>query len=224
MLTLLTATGCRPDAWKICQELMQRQTYKGAVSWIIVDDGEVAQPIEFERENWSLIIVRQEPFWQVGQNTQARNLLAGMSAVEADAKLVIIEDDDCYHAQWLEMVDKWLDKHDLVGEAPAKYYNIKTKRARKLDNRHNASLCCTAMKGAAITAFKRELKHKFIDLHLWKNFTGKTALYPTTMVIGIKGLAGRGGIGVGHKQTFGEPDPKGDILRQWVGVNLDVYG
>ena len=49
MLTLLTATGARPEAWAICEQLMARQTYAGPVRWVIVDDGPVAQPVAFQR-------------------------------------------------------------------------------------------------------------------------------------------------------------------------------
>ena len=63
MLTLLTATGARPQAWAILEQLMLRQTYTGPVHWIIVDDGEEAQPITFERENWRLTLVRPQPRW-----------------------------------------------------------------------------------------------------------------------------------------------------------------
>jgi len=38
MLTLLTATGARPEAWAICEQLMARQTYAGPVECVIVFD------------------------------------------------------------------------------------------------------------------------------------------------------------------------------------------
>ena len=49
MLTLLTATGARPEAWAICERLMARQTYAGPVRWIIVDAGPEAQPVTLQR-------------------------------------------------------------------------------------------------------------------------------------------------------------------------------
>lgn len=227
MLTLLTATGARPEAWRICEQLMERQTYTGPVHWIIVDDGPEAQPLRFDRKGWVVTYVRPLETWKPGQNTQARNLREGMRSVQAEDRLVIIEDDDAYHPQWLERVDQWLRTHDLVGEAPARYYNIKTRRAKQLHNRQHASLCSTAMKGAALDTFRRELKPgvQFIDLNLWKNFRGSKALYPTEMVAGIKGLPGRLGIGMGHKADFvGQFDEGGSILRQWTGPNADLYG
>jgi len=207
--------------------MAMRQTFQGLVHWIIVDDGETPQPITFKREGWTLTVIRPEPFWQFGQNTQARNLKSGMALVKPDAKLVIWEDDDMMHPDWLSTVDYWLRDADLVGEKFARYYNVKTKRYRRLRNDQHASLCCTAMKGAAIHAFERELKPgvQFIDIQLWRNFKGSKALYDSRMVVGIKGMAGRGGIGMGHKDDFaGDVDNHGTILRQWAGANADLYG
>jgi hypothetical protein len=226
MLTLLTATGCRPKAWAICEQLMQAQTYTGPVHWIIVDDGETPQPVQFQREGWRLTVVRPTPYWKPGDNTQARNLKAGMEFVEDGAKLVALEDDDAYHPQYLEMVDKWLDTADLVGECMARYYNLPNRKYRQLSNMNHASLCSTAMKGAAIDAFARELKPgvQFIDLNLWKNFTGPRRLYHTKMVVGIKGLPGRTGIGMGHRAEFGgKIDKDGAVLRQWLGEAAKLY-
>jgi hypothetical protein len=197
------------------------------VHWIVVDDGPEVQLIDFARPNWTMTVVYPRPVWQAGQNTQARNLMEGVRHVLAGDKLVIIEDDDMMHPDWLSTVDYWLKDADLVGEKFARYYNVKTKRYRRLKNDQHASLCCTAMKGAAIQAFERELKPgvQFIDIQLWRNFKGRKALYDSRMVVGIKGMAGRGGIGMGHKDDFaGDVDNHGTILRQWAGANADLYG
>lgn len=226
MLTLLTATGCRPQAWAICEELMRRQVYKHKVRWIIVDDGEVPQQITFKRDGWLTMVVRPEPHWIEGSNTQARNLMAGMDYVESTDRLVIIEDDDCYAPDYLAWCGMMLNTSDLIGESFARYYNIKTRMARPLSNGQHASLCSTAMKGAAIEAFRAELKPgiKFIDINLWKNFRGSRLLQRGNRVVGIKGLPGRGGIGMGHKNDFqGTMDKSGSILRQWAGINADLY-
>jgi hypothetical protein len=226
MLTLLTATGCRPQAWAICEELMRRQNYAGPVKWIIVDDGEAAQPITFKRKNWTLMVVRPETFWKPGQNTQARNLMAGMELVEAKDQLVVIEDDDFYSPDYLTWCATWLEEFDLVGESFARYYNVKSKMARPLSNGEHASLCSTSMKGAALEAFRKELQPgvKFIDINLWRNFKGKKTLQKGNRVVGIKGLPGREGIGMGHRNDFaGQFDRSGSILRQWVGANADLY-
>ena len=225
-LTLLTATGARPEAWAICEQLMLRQTYAGPVHWIVVDDCEVAQPVTFERDRWSMSIIRPTPAWKPGENTQARNLRAGMELVRHTDRLVIIEDDDCYTPQYLDTVSKWLDRYDLVGESYARYYNVRTKACQQLRNDRHASLCATAMKGEAIKAFRVELMRTetFIDVNLWRNFRGPSVLNATDFVTGIKGLPGRGGIGMGHRPDFkGQIDASGSILRQWTGANSGLY-
>jgi hypothetical protein len=205
---------------------MERQTYQGNVHWIIVDDGAEQQPIDFDRPCWTLSVIMPTPKWKQGDNTQARNLTEGLRLVGEKDRLVIIEDDDSYHPDWLATVDHWLNKADLVGEKRARYYNVKNKKYRQLHNEQHASLCCTAMKGKAIQAFAKELKPsiQFIDLHLWNTFGGSSALYDSKMVVGIKGTPGRGGIGMGHRGDFqGKIDLDGSILRQWTGTNADLY-
>jgi len=226
MLTLLTMTGARPEAWKLCQKWMERQTYTGAVRWIIVDDGEQPQKISFKRK-WEMIVVRPEPFWTPGQNTQARNIQAGLELLAANDRLVIIEDDDWYSSDWLEWVDLQLDKYDLIGEGLAKYYNVQQKRWKDHQNKSHASLCSTAMKGSAIDAFRSVARGKiqFIDVLLWQAFSpSKVFLEEKNRVIGIKGLAGRPGIGQGHNKNFnGTPDLNFSQLRKWIGNDANFY-
>ena len=222
MLTLLTATGARPEAWAICQRLMAAQDYAGAVRWVIVDDGPEPQPVTFERDGWTLEVVRPEPYWQPGQNTQARNLAAGLEVIGPDEWVQTLEDDDYYPPGWLSAVAHWLDTHDLVGESYARYFNVATGLGYTHRNNQYASLCATAFKGAALAAFRRivERKPTFIDLGLWREFGGSKKLRRANMTVGIKGLPGRGGIGVGHRRDFGGPAS----LREWIGEDAAAYG
>jgi hypothetical protein len=225
MLTLITATGARPHAFGICQRLMAAQDYEGDVRWIVVDDGEQASPITFERDGWTVEVVRPEPFWQVGQNTQARNMLAGLALISSDDRLVVIEDDDHYKPDWLSVADAALSRAELVGEYLARYYNVSTKRAAQLKNSAHSSLCSTALRGSAIQRLKTicERSPKFIDLELWRTHRSKY-LFGGHRVTGIKGLPGRGGIGMGHKPDMtGIHDTDGAILRAWVGNDAELY-
>lgn len=219
MLTLLTPTGARPEAWAICERLMARQDYAGPVRWVIVDDGPVAQPVAFQRAGWALEVVRPQPYWQAGQNTQARNLTAGLSVIPDDARVVVVEDDDWYSPEYLSDVAKWLDRHPLVGESHARYYNVATGRGQQLNNARHASLCSTAMRDEGVRAFRKAVAaaERFIDMRLWRLCPGR--LYRTRHVVGIKGLPGRGGIGCGHDRAFGSPMP----LRDWIGEDAALY-
>ena len=225
MLTILTATGCRPEAFALTERMMARQTYAGPVRWIIVDDGEEAQPVTFSRPGWTLDLLRPQPFWKPGDNTQARNLLVGLNAVDKDTRLVVIEDDDHYAADWLEVCNTYLDRASFVGETQARYYNVAQRIGRQLNNVRHSSLCSTAMRGTAIDAFRRacQTKQQFIDLDLWRRHRD-ALLFPGHRVVGIKGMPGRGGIGMGHSQRFnGQRDPGGRLLREWIGEDARWY-
>lgn len=225
MLTLLTATGARPAAWALCERWMARQDYAGPVRWIIVDDGPDPQPVTFRREGWQLVLVRPSPHWVPGQNTQARNLLKGLAAVGPEERLVIIEDDDWYAPDWLTTVAAELEHAELVGEHRARYYNVQQRRGRKLANTGHASLCSTAMRGSALRDFAGSCRSrpKFIDLELWRRPRDRR-LFGGHRVVGIKGLPGRGGIGMGHDPDFkGEADVSGALLRHWIGEDAEVY-
>lgn len=204
---------------------MAKQDFAGPVRWLIVDDGPEAQPITFERPGWTLQVLRPEPYWQPGQNTQARNLLAGLAELGADDRVVIIEDDDWYAADWLTTVDRELQHAELVGEHRARYYNVMLKRGRQLQNVHHASLCCTALRDGALDTLRQVCRAspKFIDMQLWKQHRSRR-LFGGHRVVGIKGLPGRGGIGMGHQNTFrGEHDPAGALLHAWVGADAELY-
>lgn len=225
MLTLLTATGCRPAAFALLERMMKAQTYAGPVRWVIVDDGEQPQPITFEREGWTLDVVRPEPFWKLGDNTQARNLQAGLASINRSARLLIIEDDDHYASDWLEVCAMHLERASLVGETMAKYYNVKMRVGRQLRNTQHASLCASAMRDDAIDQLKRLCtpSRKFIDIELWRTCRDRL-LFSGARVVGIKGMPGRGGIGMGHDPNFnGERDPSGALLRKWIGSHVEWY-
>ena len=226
MLKLLTATGCRPQAWAICEQLMLAQTYTGPVHWIVVDDGQEHQPITFARDGWALEVVRREPFWKPGHNTQALNLASGLARVKPYDRLVIVEDDDYYAPDWIETINAALDGADLAGENMARYYNVATSTGRQLNNANHASLCSTGMKGLALELFRRECKPgvQFIDVNLWRNFKGAKHLFGGSRVTGIKGMPGRCGIGMGHKPDFhGTKDKDGSLLSEWIGQDAEIY-
>ncbi len=69
-------------------------------------------------------------------------------------------------------------------------------------NVNHASLCSTAMTGAALEAFRRVCAEHdtYIDVQLWKSAVTKIIHKPSPRgVVGRKGLPGRPGIGVGHR-------------------------
>lgn len=201
---------------------MARQDYAGQVRWVVVDDGPEPQPLTFAREGWTLEVIRPEPFWQRGQNTQARNLAAGLEVIGADERVQVLEDDDYYAPGWLTAIDDWLNSRDLVGESHARYFNVRTGLGHAHRNDQHASLCATACKGDGLKALRKAVDNRrtFIDLDLWGRFGGRGRLRRSNLTVGIKGLPGRGGIGGGHREAYGQPMN----LRDWIGEDAAIYG
>ena len=194
MITLLTPTGARPEAFSNCVKWMKAQTYQGAVRWVIVDDGPEPEQVPCI-DGWEIVIVRPTPLWS-GKNTQARNMLAGLK--HCTDMVAVIEDDDQYAPWWVERCVEWLQHDDLVGECGAIYRNLRSGNERKMNNKHHASLCQTAVKGEAVEALRQACRSAgHIDMALWRSRKGK--LYPYQGgVLGLKGYPGRRGIGSGH--------------------------
>lgn len=225
---LITPTGGRQASFNFCQEMMKEQDYKGGVHWIIVDDCEEPQDIWFERDNWTLEIIRPEPFWQKGENTQKRNVREGAKKIEESDKVIIIEDDDWYNPSWISKVVELLDEYEAVGGCRNYYYNIISHRYRKFSNKKHAALCATAFRGTLkdkmLSATNEDSKCA-IDHSFWRGLDrNNTKLFPIQEgeVLGIKGLPGRQGIGDEHEtmRSFSSMryvDAKGDMLENWMG-------
>lgn len=198
MITALTPTGARPEAFAACVEYMRAQTV--SARWVIVDDGPEPMPTP-QIDGWEIVHLRPDPLWQPGQNTQARNLLHGMPY--CTGRVAVIEDDDAYSPDWLATCDRWLDSADLVGECMSLYRHRDTGRETHCSNKSHASLCSTAMKGDALSVFAEVCRSgtKFIDIRLWAAKSITKALHKPAprRVTGIKGWPGREGIGIGHR-------------------------
>ncbi len=220
MLTLLTPTGCRPQAWALCQRWAFHQTYKGPVHWVIVDDGEYRQDVTFRRDGWHLDVVRPKHRWTPGMNTQGANFCAGLELIGDDAWVLPFEDDDFYAPGWLERAAKELETADLIGQGWNKYYHVRTGAIRENDNDTHASLCASAFKGEALKLFRRQAKRAptLIDVPMWKHANNKR-VFKDMLVIGMKGMPGRGGIAGGHKMTTDTPFD----LSQWIGDDAAAY-
>lgn len=223
LIYFLTPTGGRQQGLSLLGEYVNAQTYQGEATWIIVDDCEPKSFVS-QASRFNMQVVHPSWVWRQGMNTQGKSLLAGLLLVPADAKLLILEDDDVYLPDYVETMLNALDDYDLVGERVSRYYNVKTRRYKEMAGRGiHASLMCTAMKGAAIDEFKRvcERGHR-IDMTLWQNLKGKKKLLESRNTVGIKGLPGRAGIGVGHRNSFGQADD-GTILKEWLGDYAENY-
>jgi len=246
-LSIITPTGDRYDALKMAFRHMKRQSFLspeagGQVEWVIVDDGRtqatakaVAEQSQSELANLGITMyhVRQKSAYPYGPQSLASNIINGIHYVSAD-KILIWEDDDCYLSGYLE--DMWdrLQEAEAVGTVWQKYYHLPSRSYRVFRNRGSA-LCSTGMSADLLPILFQAASHcletnnKGLDAFFWKvamTGAGTFDIFEPErdLMIGIKGMPGREGIGVGHRPKKFRPDPNLTVLQKWVGLaNLRVY-
>lgn len=208
MIALITPTGARAQQIKLCAKWMRNQTYKGEVVWIIVDDV-IPTTTDFIEEgfkqNWKVVKrFPNNPVWVSGMNTQSRNLREGMEAIselphEVNS-IFIIEDDDYYSPEYLEVMVEKLQHSKLVGEMKSCYYHIRSKKVYENKNTKHSSLFQTAFDVSLSRVFGNCLRGGFIDIKFWGKVTEDKELFLKNppLSVGIKGMGGRNGIGAGH--------------------------
>lgn len=169
-ITAITCTGGRPEAFGLCCEYIGRQTRKPD-QWIIVDDGQphMAGRSFYSTSRIPFEYIRREP--QPGEgHTLRQNLLAAIPHIEFD-KIVFFEDDDWYSPLFIESFAEKLETFSLVGEYPAKYYNVRTGRYRVCKNNGDrASLCQTGIRAEFLDRLIWQINSKdshFVDHRLW---------------------------------------------------------
>lgn len=224
-VTIITPTGGRPEAFRLCQRWLFRQVGLDNVQWIVVDDVEEATPVE-RFPGWEITVLRPRPFWELGVKTLPRNLLAAIPHIKHD-RLVIAEDDDHYASGWVRLQLNRLEEHALVAETDSRYYNVRDRCYLDCQNTDHGSLFQTAMRIEMVEILRNacESGDHWVDLNVWRNVSFHNArLFPHSGgAIGIKGLPGRAGIGCGHRDSIGAVDVDGSVLRRWIGSDAEAY-
>ena len=219
MLTLLTPTGDRPDAFRLCERWIRQQTVQPD-KWIVVDDGFTPTQCTCNQ-----VVVRRERKVAEPKHTLPLNVLAGLERY-AGGDLAIIEDDDYYDHRYLEELVQMLGTDDLVGVMLTVYYNIHFRSFKAFTNRKHASFCQTAMSERVIPTLKQvasNIHDPYIDLALWKKYAGKKHLRESKQSVGVKGMPGRFGIGIGHSAYDFTFDHDLTMFRDLFGVNAAHY-
>lgn len=227
-ITVITPTGGRLEAFALLTRWMERQTYQGPVQWLVVDDCDPATRVPGD---WfapaCCTVIRPEPRWTPGENTQARNLLAAFGAIQHDL-VVIAEDDDYLAPGYLQLMSDRLEQCSLAGESNARYYHVGARQFRIMHNLRHSSLGQCGMRAEMLPVLRMvcQAGQKFIDIELFRRAVNYGKLFPASNShLSMKGLPGRPGIGMGHQaQPRGwTQDANLDMLRRWIGDDAEFY-
>lgn len=235
MITLITPTGSRPEAFEMCKEFISNQSYTGEVQWIVIDDGEEPLKkffIDHVKSRGDIYVeqYRGPKTWKPNINTQRLNLDASISKIKGGV-VFVIEDDDYYSPNYLEAYMSLIPYYDVVGEANTKYYNLHHASYRAMENYEHSSLCQTAFVRSLLPLFEESVNsgELYIDIVFWEKVMRsrsikKCLLTEANLSIGIKGLPGRQGIGIGHRpKAFISDDDINSTLKTWTGDDFKYY-
>ena len=235
MITLLTPTGHRPEAFNLCKKFINRQTYKGPMQWVIVYDSPEAPDTTGIRQNISVETYKGPKEWREGINTQRFNMDLAIQKAKGDF-IFVIEDDDWYSPQYIETYIWLMSRWDVVGEGNNNYYNLERMAYREWKNVQHASLCSTAIKKSKLDLLDRAVNSGeiFYDIALWRMVRQEkhkgVINVGMGLNVGMKGLPGRYGIGGGHAKPANadmanfEKDKNASVLIDWVGAaDAKVY-
>jgi hypothetical protein len=241
MIALVTPTGARPAQFELCQMFMRRQTFTGEVVWLIVDD---AYPRSIDmvqadfKPGWTIIKIYPVPLWQHGQNTQARNIKAGIDTLLANYQpadieaIFIIEDDDYYRPVYLERMMARFANYKVLGEMNTVYYNVFYRTYFINRNTSHVSLFQLAFRPEMIELFASNYGQRFIDFKFFEQLhaqlyvhRGEVGLFNEgNLAIGMKGMPGRAGIGAGHGRLLNMiQDSRMIFLINQIQENAKIY-
>lgn len=224
MITLITLTGGRPELFKLLEKFVARQTYKGPMSWLVVDDCQPATVCTMGQH-----YIKGPRTWEPGVNTQRFNMEAALSAV-AGQYVFILEDDDYYRPTYIDTMLRHLQQSDAVGVGNAKYYHVGVPGYKYLRNYVHAALSMTAFNVKLLPILKAAVNSGefYFDAYFWRRVMDTresfTIINNTNISVGFKGLPGRSGLTHSHREKKDYLYDAGHAkLKSWLGVDYGVY-
>lgn len=219
-MTLITPTGDRPESFALCEKWMVRQTFSGSLQWIVVDDGKIPTKVTMEQQ-----YIRRSPYRGTKKlHTLTVNLREALPLCKGE-KILIIEDDEWYHPNYLDVMSKRLDNHKLVGAGMSRYYYIRKKTYREFPGYKHSCLCRTGFHKSLIkkVLFLCQDEDPFVDLRLWNSVQGMKEEPDIPLSIGLKGMPGRIAASGGRTNTVGIDDRSISKLKEWIGDDVKYY-
>lgn len=229
LVSIITCTGHRSEALALCQKYIERQTYKGPIQWIVVKDENTPHTLKTSNKNITIEQYHGPRMWTPEYNTHRGNMEFAMPKVAGDV-LFLIEDDDYYKPNYIELYVDMLKHVEAVGIAKAKYYHIKLPGWKILNNDKHASLASTAMTKWAYPYMTQAINsgNMYMDAEFWTKIHEKqrphALLGGSDVSIGVKGMPGREGITPSHRDMRDYMiDPDISKLKEWMKGDYELY-
>jgi len=231
--SVITCTGDRPEAFKLCAEYLGRQTVKPD-EWVVVDDGvkyKVTQEMCEASGVKDIKLIHRARAKDDPNHTLTINMLEALDKVTGE-NIIIMEDDDWYAPNYIETMIDGLMSGDLCGTQGIYYWNIPKKCYQFVGKSvDHASLCQTAFRRNVIPVLEDICKYEYvqngiIDISIWEKWKGSINLMEySDLVVGIKGLPGRPGMTSGHLTDGSRynSDPKLKELKKIIKNDVAKY-
>lgn len=194
-ITCLTCAVSRPEAWKLSELYMSRQTMQ-PIQWLVIDDDTPKTECTMGQE------YHYRPEFR-GRGSLCKKVRYALEKglVKGDM-LVFWENDDYYAPNYLETAHARMQGVDVAGEGQAIYYNVRERWWFEHQNMQHASLCATYVAARAYPSLLRLVTTSqcpFLDVRIWglKMRRKVFAANPRTTV-GMKAMPGALGYGNGH--------------------------
>jgi hypothetical protein len=228
-ITALTTACARPEAWKLCEKFMSRQT-RQPHQWLVLDDDDPPTQCTMQQQ------YIYNPEWRGSLSLLKKIEFAIQNNLITGDAVAFVENDDFYAPTWLEFCAKQLESCDMIGEGLSIYYNVKYRYWMQYRNMRHSSLCSTAVRAEQLQKVLELCdtttnKDPFLDQRMWLDNGGmkcsKKIFNPDgkRLVIGIKGMPGRAGYNIGH--GFSERGGLGDRnlvkLHSLIGDDAELY-
>jgi len=229
-ITAVTCACHRPEAWRLSELWMSRQT-RQPDQWLVLDDDEPRTVCTMGQE----YIFKAE--WR-GHLSLLCKLWYAVTAnlIRGDA-VAIWENDDYYAPDYLKTVASALEGGaDLAGEGRTVYYNVRGRWWFAHPAYPHASLCATAFTRVVFPHLLRQIdtvaaiNDPNVDSNLWTQYRGKSSLLDPAVTgrrlsVGIKGMPGTPGYNMGHDGKWPGCVDDHDLLklRALVGADTSYY-
>lgn len=217
---------------------MDRQSLKWD-QWLIVNDS--LSDDDYDYHPFTHVVRRKQGVGRLKTDPKTKQILKGKRQPELASicenwltaipkikgdKIIVVEDDDWYHPEYIARLSVLLDDAELVGVNNDLYFNLRTRTFRRCHNLSHCSLAATAFRPSLLPRLKEiaERGSVWLDMPLWDEgdeprlMIDNKASDGRPYHVGLKGMPPSGtGLGMGHDGS-GSSDKGLNVLTQWVGI------